>query len=512
MVKSPFQSLCRNVGNSSFHSKFAPFARKMEANDLSPIAINTFKYFFDLFLSGNWGKLSEQEIDPVKKEEIYHYDRILPHAKIGKSKLNQVVIMKLNGGLGTSMGLDRPKSLLPVKDGFSFLEIILRQTECLRRKFRASLPLVFMNSFATHADTMAALGGFTNGDTGIPVTFAQDRFPKILQRDGTPAVWPKNPSLEWNPPGHGDIYTALVTSNLLENLLASGYRYAFVSNSDNLGAILDERILGLMVSEKLPFLMEVAERTTLDRKGGHLCWMKDGRLSLREASQCPKDDMDHFFDTDRHGFFNTNSIWLDLKAVEEVFIRHRMMPLDLIVNPKRLDPRNPQSPAVYQLESAMGSAISAFPKASAVCVPRRRFSPVKNCNDLFLVMSDCYVLTKDFSVMLNPRRKLPLPEMHLDPQFFGKYEDFLTHFPVDVPSLRHCTSLFLEGDAMFAKDALLKGEVALRNSTDHRLVVTGGLLRTFGNDFSVLNVPRRQRRSVAKQRDHSRSNPQAVVA
>src|SRR5438105_1204399 len=82
--------------------------------------------------------------------------------------------------------------------------------------------------------------------------------------------------LEWCPPGHGDIYTALVTSGMLDALLDAGYEHAFVSNSDNLGAVLDPRILAWFAAERIPFLMEVADRTEADRKGGHIAQRPGG--------------------------------------------------------------------------------------------------------------------------------------------------------------------------------------------------------------------------------------------
>ena len=90
--------------------------------------------------------------------------------------------------------------------------------------------------------------------------------------------------MEWNPPGHGDIYIALETSGILEKLLQADYRYAFISNIDNLGATLDTEILAYIESHSLPFLLEVTKRTEMDRKGGHLARHKNGHLVLREAA------------------------------------------------------------------------------------------------------------------------------------------------------------------------------------------------------------------------------------
>ena len=186
-------------------------------------------------------------------------------------------MLKLNGGLGTSMGMTRAKSLLEVKDGLTFLDIIVRQVLDLRRRSGARLPLVLMNSFATRDDSLAALARYPELASDVPADFVQNKVPKLLADDLTPASWPAEPGLEWAPPGHGDLYTALVVSGMLDELLERGYRYAFVSNADNLGAVLEPRILAWMAREGHPFVMEVADRTEADRKGGHLARTARGR-------------------------------------------------------------------------------------------------------------------------------------------------------------------------------------------------------------------------------------------
>jgi UDP-glucose pyrophosphorylase len=242
----------------------------MEERRIPSIVINVFKCYYTQIMQGAQGKTSDADISPLLDGEVPAYADLEAYSDAGREALSHTVVIKLNGGLGTSMGLERAKSLIPVKDNHTFLDIILRQAKVLRKKYKSPLPLIFMNSFKTHRDTMLKVEGLDNGDTGIPLAFVQHMYPKILESDLSPADCPENPELEWNPPGHGDVYTALVTSGLLDKLLKRGYRYAFISNSDNLGAVMDSRLLGYIAKEKLPFLMEVARRTHLDRKGGHL--------------------------------------------------------------------------------------------------------------------------------------------------------------------------------------------------------------------------------------------------
>ena len=331
-----------------------------------------------------------------------------------------------------------------------------------------------MNSFKTHMDTMLKVGDFHNGTTGIDLAFLQHRYPKIMATDHTPASWPQNPELEWNPPGHGDIYTAMVTSGILDALLDKGYHYAFISNSDNLGAIMNRRLLGYMVHHKLPFLMEVARRTEQDKKGGHLCRLKQKKqLALREVAQCPDNEMESFCDIEKYKFFNTNSIWIDLRVLQSVFVSHRMMPLDLIINPKNLDPRDPSSPKVFQLETAMGSAITNFLNAQAVIVPRKRFAPVKTTNDLLLIMSDCFVRTDRETIVPNPARTTTMPSISLDGNFYKKIDTFLDRFPTP-PSLIKCDSLVIEGDVRFEENVRCQGDVRLVNTGSVQAVIPSG--------------------------------------
>jgi len=345
----------------------------------------------------------------------------------------------------------------------------------LREKHGKNIPLLFMNSFKTHLDTMLKVEGFDNGPGGLPLAFLQHRYPKILHKDLSPASWPNNPELEWNPPGHGDLYTALVTSKVLRKLLDRNIHYAFISNSDNLGAVMDERLLGYMVKEQAPFLMEVAGRTVSDRKGGHLARLRtNGRMVLREIAQCPERDLDAFQDIGRHRFFNTNSLWVDLRAMEKVFVANGMMPLDLILNPKTLDPRSPKSPAVIQIETAMGSAVSAFENAQAVKVPRTRFAPVKTSGDLLVVMSDCYDISADKTVEPSPSHAGPMPVVHLDARHYKKIDDFTARFPHGAPSLIGCESFSVKGDVLFEAGVTVTGKVHVINESDKQAVVRQG--------------------------------------
>lgn len=275
-----------------------------------------------------------------------------------------------------------------------------------------------------------------------------------------PAEWPADPTLEWCPPGHGDLFPALVGSGWLERLLDAGVKYAFVSNSDNLGAVLDPALLAHFANSGAPFLMEVTRRTGADRKGGHLAVRKsDGRLLLREVAQCPDVDLDAFQNIDTHRFFNTNSLWLRLDMLRDQLAADvGVLPLPMIRNRKTLDPRDPGSPAVYQLETAMGAAIECFAGAAAIEVPRSRFAPVKTTGDLLALRSDAYEILADGRVALHPSRNGQPPVIKLS----GAYAKIDALADLGEPGLRGCRSLAIDGPVTFADGVVLGGDVSIK--------------------------------------------------
>ena len=453
-----------------------PFIDLMRAQGLSDPAIASFAMHLRRLRGGDRGILTEDEIRPVP--DLPDADDLEAHREAGTARLDTVVVIKLNGGLGTSMGLNRAKSLLPVRGRLSFLDLIARQVLALRDRIGARIPLLLMNSFRTAADSETALADYrdlVSEDLGLG--FLQNKVPKILSRGMVPAVFPDDPQLEWCPPGHGDLFTAIAASGLLDRLLETGIEYAFVSNADNLGAVLDPAILGFMAAKRADFLLEAADRTAADCKGGHLCHLRNGRLALRESAQCPPDAETAFQDVSRYRYFNTNNVWLHLPSLAELLSAHHgFLPLPTIVNRKTLDPRDPSSPPVFQLETAMGTAISLFPQAAAIRVPRRRFSPVKNTNDLLAVRSDAYKLTKDSCVVLHPDRTSP-PVIRLDERFYKLIDEFDRRFPAGPPSLRHCSSMLVEGDVSFGAEVVVEGDAVIRTKKDGVALAKGTVVR-----------------------------------
>jgi len=371
--------------------------------------------------------------------------------------LGRLVVIKLNGGLGTSMGLSGPKSLLPVKPGTSFLDVLATQVLALRERHAVRLPLVLMNSATTRGPTLDCLCRYDSLRVpGVPPDFLQGREPKIRADDLQPVQWPADPELEWCPPGHGDIYTALAESGTLGALLDAGLRYAFVSNSDNLGALADVRIAAWLAAEQVPFALEAVRGTPADLRGGHLARYQ-GRVVLRETAQVPGGDTS-FTDVERWRWYNTNNIWIDLRALAGLQAAEPAAPeLPLIVNRKTVDPRDPASTPVIQLEWAMGAAIGSIPGARAVHVPRSRFAPVKTTEDLLVARSDAYEMTGDGQV--RPAFDGPGPVVTLDQAFYKLLPGFEQRFPAGAPSLRRCGRFEVKGDVTFGADVVAVGDV-----------------------------------------------------
>jgi UTP--glucose-1-phosphate uridylyltransferase len=384
--------------------------------------------------------------------------------------LDQVAVVKLNGGLATSMGLQEPKSLIEAREGQSFLEIIVGQTLALRERYGARLPLVLMNSDATREASLRALRRFDRlAVEGVEPDFLQSMVPKLDAESLEPVSWPADPSLEWNPPGHGDVFSALRGSGMLESLLERGFRYAMISNSDNLGATVDARVAAHMVRGRIPFLMEVVEGTEADRKGGHIARRRsDGQLILRETAQTPPEDEESFRDYRRWRYYNTNTLWVSLEALAEA----GTLELPVIVNRKTVDPRDPGSTPVVQLESAMGAAIGSFAGAALLLVPRTRFVPVKTTDDLLVLRSDVYTLREDGRVSQVAGR---LPYVELDKDHYKLLDAFERRFPEGPPSLREAERLVVHGDVTFGAGVVVRGSVWL-DAPEPRTIEPGTVL------------------------------------
>ncbi|HEX2856726.1 MAG TPA: UTP--glucose-1-phosphate uridylyltransferase [Propionibacteriaceae bacterium] len=427
---------------------------KMRSAGVSAPAIEVFTHYYRQLEEGATGLIREADIEPLLDPP--NVDEVEVSDEQAREALSQTVMIKLNGGLGTSMGLDRAKSLLEVRDGMNFLDIVVAQVRWAREHYGVRLPLLFMNSFRTREDAAEALAKYPDlAVEGLPIDFLQNREPKLLADSLLPAEWPADPTLEWCPPGHGDLYPALSGSGVLDALIEHGFRYASVSNGDNLGAAPDARIAGWFAASGAPYAAEVCVRTANDRKGGHLAIRtRDHQLILRDTAQTAPEEMDYFTDEHRHPYFHTNNLWFDLVVLRDTLAeRNSVLGLPLIRNEKTLDPADPSSPAVIQIESAMGAAVEVFPGATAICVGRDRFLPVKTTNELLLLRSDVFELGDDARLH---QVAASVPAVSLD-KHFKLVGDFSRRIPFPL-SLRDAESLEVSGDVTFGRGVRVLGE------------------------------------------------------
>lgn len=441
-------------------TKIEAFKQIMQEADLNDSVIETFIKYYNQLTEGHTGKLSNKDIEAPNRLNLINYEVL---TKQDNDLLNQLAVIKLNGGLGTSMGLDKAKSLLPVKGEMTFLDILANQIMALREKYNSNIPLIFMNSYRTRQDTLELLDNYKNLKLDdLDLDFLQNKYPRIRQDNMLPLNL-EDDDQNWNPPGHGDIYSALYSSGLLDSLLDKGYNYAFISNSDNLGAVIDPHILTYMDREKIPFIMEVCRRTEMDKKGGHLAQTKNGNLILREVAQCPENEIEEFQDIKQYSYFNTNNLWINLKQLKETLVENNYsIELPLIINPKVVN-----DIPVYQIETAMGAAISIFENAKAIVVPRSRFAPVKKTNDLLLIWSDVYKINSDYQIVLTEGLD-KAPTIELDSNYYKTVEQLKNHFR-DVPSLIQCNSLKVQGNVLFGKEVFIIGDVTIKCQEKERI-------------------------------------------
>jgi len=444
----------------------------MEAEGISQSAISAFESTFKSLVSGESGMIPESTISPV--DDLVKADSlsVTPNTEL----LSSTVVLKLNGGLVTGMGLDKAKSLLVVKGKDTFLDLTAQQVMKMRETYKSNVKFMLMNSFSTSDDTLSYLSKYKDivGDKDLELM--QNKVPKLSADSLKPATCASNPSNEWCPPGHGDLYAALVGSGKLDSLLEGGYKYMFVSNSDNLGATLDLEILTHFAETDAPFMMECCERTENDKKGGHLAVrISDKQLILRESAMCLDEDEKEFQDITKHRFFNTNNLWIRLDKLKEIVDKFGgFIPLPMIKNSKTVDPKDDSSEKVVQLETAMGAAIECFEGATALVVPRTRFAPVKKCSDLLLLRSDAYVITPSFTTELNPACNGVAPIIDIDSKKYKLVDALEKSTKKGVPSLVKCERLTIKGLVSMSSKTTFVGSVKITNTSDKSKVVPHG--------------------------------------
>eukprot|EP00735_Rhodelphis_limneticus_P000658 TRINITY_DN11178_c0_g1::TRINITY_DN11178_c0_g1_i1::g.6509::m.6509 TRINITY_DN11178_c0_g1::TRINITY_DN11178_c0_g1_i1::g.6509 ORF type:complete len:497 (-),score=140.64,sp/Q54YZ0/UGPA2_DICDI/57.06/0.0,UDPGP/PF01704.13/4.9e-176,DUF4301/PF14134.1/3.8e+02,DUF4301/PF14134.1/0.11,DltD_C/PF04914.7/0.15 TRINITY_DN11178_c0_g1_i1:108-1598(-) len=435
--------------------------------------LDGFQKLFDRFMKNKNKKIAWDDIRPPNENVVRPYSTLkhTPPEKV-PDLLNKLVVLKLNGGLGTTMGCTGPKSAIEVRNDQTFLDMTVRQIENLNETYGCDVPLFLMNSFNTHSDTAKILRKYQHHNVSIH-TFNQSRYPRLMKDTFLPVPLMHDTANEishadWYPPGHGDLFVALKNSGFLEALLRQGKEYLFISNVDNLGATVDIDLLYNVAELGCEYCMEVTNKTRADIKGGTLVEM-NGAVKLLEVAQVPSEHMEDFKSVKKFKIFNTNNLWVNLKAIDRVLQQPNFEP-DIIVNQKEVNGYK-----VIQLETACGAAIEYFNNAMGVNVPRSRFLPVKSCSDLFLVQSDLYAL-KSGTLTVNPKRQFDsIPLVQLG-DHFRKVSDYMSRIPYGAPSIIDLDHLTVSGDVVFGKGVQLRGTVIIVCNPGHHITIPDGAI------------------------------------
>ena len=451
----------RNELNEMIAGIEDPAARKAFESEMA-----SFYNLFNRFLAekAKGVKLDWEKIKSPSPEQVTPYSSLPPSTD--PSILNKLAVLKLNGGLGTTMGCTGPKSVIEVREGMSFLDLSVRQIEHLNGTYNVNVPFILMNSFNTDDDTARVIQKYANHNVEI-LTFNQSRYPRINRDSLLPCPQSATSRKElWYPPGHGDLFDALVHSGLLERLLADGKEYIFVSNVDNLGAVVDLNIFQHMIDTGAEYISEVTDKTKADVKGGTLIDY-EGTVRLLEIAQVPSEHVEDFKSIKKFQIFNTNNLWLNLKAVKRV-VENDELDLEIITNNKSLDNGEP----VIQLETAVGAAIKHFRGAKGVNVPRSRFLPVKSCSDLLLITSDLYSLEHGKLVM-NPRRMFGQTPVVKLGDTFKKVANYQKRFK-SIPEMVELDHLTVQGDVYFGRNIVLRGTVIIVANEGNKIQIPDG--------------------------------------
>lgn len=425
-----------------------------------------FLRLYEKFISGpsmigDWDHVRS----PDEKYLLPYASLKIPGRTAVQKNLSKIVVCKLNGGLGTSMGCRTSKSSIVVRESKSFLDLIVDQLRGIERDFGINVPLILMNSFYTHNETKKIIEKYQ--DWLEVKSFQQSQFPRLLEDSHQPLTEEEFGLAAWYPPGHGDFYSCIFDLGFLDRLLEEGREVAFVSNADNLGAVMDPSILTHILDNDIPFLIETTPKTPADVKGGTI--YQDGeQLKLLEIASVPEERKEEFCSSQRKfKVFNTNNLWIHLRHLRKQ-LEKGPLDLNVIVNRKTVSGKK-----VIQLETAIGSALECFQGAVGLVASRDRFLPVKTTGDLLLIQSNLFVL-RNGKLVRNPERKQStLPRVQLGGEFTSLH-DFQDRIP-SAPNMLEMDSLEVNGDVRFGKGVQLKGKVQL-TAVDKPLMIEDGTI------------------------------------
>ncbi|KAA6400665.1 MAG: UTP-glucose-1-phosphate uridylyltransferase [Streblomastix strix] len=450
-------------------------------------------------------KIVWEKVKPLTKDQIIEYESL----EVGepseiRNMLSKIAIVKLNGGLGTTMGLSGPKSTIVIRNRKNFLQLTFEQVMHINKQYQVNIPIVIMNSFYTEVQTQEFVKQFPKLNI---ICFNQNQFPRLNRETLLPIAQSRDaPDEYWYPPGHGDIYDCLHHYGTLDQLIGQGIEVLFLSNIDNLGATPDDRIMRQFLNPQkskdannTDILIELTSKLPVDVKGGTVINypLSDGSnqmgFKLLEIAQVPADHIDEFKSVRVFSVFNTNNVWIRTGFLKKT-LETENLKLDVIQNPKNI----PGLPPILQLETACCAIVSCAKRIEIVHVHRLRFIPTKTCADLMLLMSDYYELlpypngeqqqddkeqkekdqteAKQEPCFLHVSKKrnfhTTTPSISLGP-FYSTITDLQKRCP-HIPSLVDMEGLTVVGDVSFGSGVCIKGQVAVVAPTGQKLILPPG--------------------------------------
>merc|ERR1712137_69314 len=136
-----------------------------------------FRKLFVRFLRDPTSSVQWDKIEKLPDGAVCDYSALpTPPSSQIKAMLDKLVVVKLNGGLGTSMGCKGPKSVITVRSGLTFLDLTIQQIENINKMYNVDIPMILMNSFNTDDDTREILAKYSQVNISL-LTFLQSRHP-----------------------------------------------------------------------------------------------------------------------------------------------------------------------------------------------------------------------------------------------------------------------------------------------------------------------------------------------
>ncbi|KAG0582020.1 hypothetical protein KC19_3G027000 [Ceratodon purpureus] len=426
------------------------------------------------------------KINPRTDLKVLPYDKLPSvvddHEKC-KVLLHKLIVVKLCGTLGRSLGTTQPKSLVEIHSEQSFVDLAVQQIEVLNVKYNAKVLLVLATSDNTDRAVKQAVKKYSASDVDI-IVFNQTEYPR--------EVWPVTPKLGEDGgylTNNGDLFAAFSFSGKLDELLALGKEYLFISNCDNLGATVDLNMLNNLSENQCDYCMEVTPKNGTDAENGAYV-SSEGNIELLEFEEVSRSQNEKSRSGDVK-VVNTNSTWVNLKAVKRLA---EIEALDIYCSSKGA---GEGENITFQLQTSSGAPLYSlqvngeifenlpiegnsdlllvqfFDGSVAVEVPRTRFHPIRDTSDLLLFRSDLYTV-REGVVCPNPLRLSDVnPTIELEGLKLRKMQYFTERLK-HIPSLLELSSLRVIGDVWFGSDVILQGKVVIWAKKDERIDIPDG--------------------------------------